>query len=162
MMRKLHTYLKGLNFINVSQWNSLKALAALCPFSDGTSVYQARTLLFNTGDTTHYMNTCEVFTPPVANSSRLMNNSVTGNIEANVLALNTAVFPNPTSSELTITSDLTDAELAVMNVLGEVVIKTTLNPITKLDVSNLKNGTYLYTITKDKAIIKSDKLIITK
>ncbi len=157
-----HTYLKGLANVTTMQWNSLKALAALCPFTDGTSVYQARTFLANTGDTTHYANACEVFTPPVANSNRLMNNSVTGSIETNVLALNTAVFPNPASSELTITTDLIDADLTVMNVLGEVLIKTQLNPVTKLDVSNLKNGTYLYTISKDKAIIKSDKLIITK
>lgn len=157
-----HTYLKGIGNVSASQWNSLKSLAALCPFTDGTSVYQARTLLINTGDTTKYINPCEISVIPLAGNNRLMNNTITGITESNVLALNTAVFPNPASSELNITTDLTEAELTVMNVLGEVVIKTVLNPVTKLDVSNLKNGTYLYTISLDKTIIKSDKLIITK
>jgi hypothetical protein len=154
-----HTYLKGLTMVSAGQWNSLKVLAAKCPFTDGNSVYQARTLLFNTGDTTDYTNACEVFTPPTAANSRIKA-SITASEGSS--PLETAVYPNPAKNELTVVTGVTGSSITISNLLGQVVLKAELENLTTLDVSNLKNGTYLYTITKDKTVIKSDKLIITK
>jgi hypothetical protein len=154
-----HTYLKGLTMVSAGQWNSLKVLAAKCPFTDGNSVYQARTLLFNTGDTTDYTNACEVFTPPTVANSRIKA-SITASEGSS--PLETAVYPNPAKNELTVVTGVKGSSITITNLLGQVVLSSDLENLTTLDVSNLKNGTYLYTITKDKTIIKSDKLIITK
>ncbi|MDI9342444.1 MAG: T9SS type A sorting domain-containing protein [Sediminibacterium sp.] len=148
------------NTISEAQKATLKTLAQLCPFTDGNSVYQSRALL-KAYDTTDYRNACETALPALPQSgNRLLTTSPANVNEA--AAKGTEVFPNPASTELNITTDLTGAEFTLSNVLGQVISVTKLTPLTKLDVSNLKNGTYLYTITKDKAILKSDKLIITK
>lgn len=149
------------NTISEAQKATLKTLAQLCPFTDGNSVYQSRALL-KAYDTTDYRNACETSAPVLPQSG---NRFITPNAASTVnqaAVMATEVFPNPASTELNITTALTGAEFTLSNVLGQVVIVTKLNPLTKLDVSNLKNGTYLYTITKDKAILKSEKLIITK
>ncbi|MBA3681761.1 MAG: T9SS type A sorting domain-containing protein [Bacteroidetes bacterium] len=46
--------------------------------------------------------------------------------------------------------------------MGQVLIENELNALTKVNVSELKNGTYIYKIIKDNKIIKADKLIISK
>lgn len=154
------TYLKDENLLTAAQINSLKSLAGLCPFTDGTSVYQARTLL-RKYDSTQYVNACERSEPPVkAAAARTMGNGSNASVQSPALV--TQVFPNPATTELTITTELENAEFTLYNVLGEIIISTKLNPITKLDVSGLKNASYLYTIRQSGQLIQSDKLIITK
>lgn len=151
------TYLKDENQLTSAQMSSLRQLAALCPFTDGTSVYQARTLL-RKYDSTQYVNECERSVPPAKGAAgRTM-----GTPSVKTVTLTTQVFPNPASTELNITTELENAEFTLYNVLGEVLISTKLNPLTKLDVSGLKNASYLYTIRQSGQLIQSDKLIITK
>jgi hypothetical protein len=53
-------------------------------------------------------------------------------------------------------------KLLIFNIMGQVLIENELNALTKINVSELKNGTYIYKIVKDNTIIKADKLIISK
>ncbi len=78
------------------------------------------------------------------------------------LALNTKVFPNPANSQLTITTDIEGAKILIYNLLGQLIIEAVLTNNETIDVSLLKNGTYLYKIVKEKAVIKAEKLIIIK
>lgn len=70
------------------------------------------------------------------------------------------VFPNPANTELIITTELEGAEIVITNIIGQVVLKTTLTSKTILNVSELSAGTYVYNIKKDYKVIKADKLII--
>lgn len=151
-------YVLNQGVLTNSQINSLKALAALCPFTDGTSVYQARAMV-KRFDTTEFFNACE-YSQPQNSSNRLMN-TVT-DLNSGKEALSTLVFPNPASTELTVTTDLDGAKLLIFNIVGQLVIESEINSITKINVSEFKNGTYIYKIVKDDKIIKADKLIISK
>lgn len=153
-----HTYLLGDTLVTQSQLTTLKNLAALCPFTDGTNVYQARALLRHY-DTTVYFNTCEFNLPSFA-SNRFA--SPTTELNSLPQALNTKVFPNPASTEITITTDILGAKLIIYTIIGQVVVETDLTNETILDISVLKNGTYLYKIVKDKSIVKTEKLIINR
>ncbi len=138
----------------------MNAASKPCPFTDGTNVYQARALLRHY-DTTEYFNPCEHNIPVLGGSNRLLqeNNVELSSIE---LALNTKVFPNPANSQLTITTDIEGAKILIYNLLGQLIIEAVLTNNETIDVSLLKNGTYLYKIVKEKAVIKAEKLIIIK
>ncbi|MDP3557088.1 MAG: T9SS type A sorting domain-containing protein [Bacteroidota bacterium] len=53
-------------------------------------------------------------------------------------------------------------QLLIFNIVGQLMIESEINSITKINVSDFKNGTYIYKIVKDDKIIKTDKLIISK
>jgi hypothetical protein len=54
------------------------------------------------------------------------------------------------------------AKLLIFNIMGQMLIENELNALTKVNISELKNGTYIYKIVKDGKILKADKLIISK
>jgi len=151
-------YVKNQGVLTNGQINSLKTLAALCPFTDGTSVYQARAMV-KRFDTTEFFNACE-YSQPISSGNRLMNSATELNTSKE--AISTLVFPNPASTEITVTTDLDGAKLLIFNIVGQLVIESEINSITKINVSDFKNGTYIYKIVKDDKIIKADKLIISK
>ncbi|MDO8999198.1 MAG: T9SS type A sorting domain-containing protein [Bacteroidota bacterium] len=136
----------------------MQTLSALCPFTDGTSVYQARAMV-KRFDTTEFFNACE-YSQPQNSSSRFMNTAT--DLNTGKEALSTLVFPNPASTELTVTTDLDGAKLLIFNLVGQLVIESEINSVTKINVSEFKNGTYIYKIVIDNKIIKADKLIISK
>ena len=151
-----HLYLQGDSLITPTQITNLKNIAMLCPFIDGTAVYQARALL-SRFDTTIYINTCEI--PNIAGTgNRLIGN--TSAVNKTVDALETKVYPNPANNELTITTELDGATISIYNIVGELIMQMPLTTTTILKVDELKVGTYLYKITKDKTFIKADRLII--
>ena len=156
-----HTYLQGDTLVTPLQLITLKGIAQLCPFTDGTNVYQARALLKHY-DTTEYFNVCEYSLPTFANTR--INNIPSAKSELNITAeaLSTKVFPNPAITEITIITEVQGAKIFIYNLVGQLLIESPLTAETKLDISEFKNGTYLYKIMKDKALIKSERLIINK
>ena len=78
------------------------------------------------------------------------------------MAIDTKVYPNPASDELTVTTEAKEAKIIIYNILGQEVLNEAINAELKLNISEMKNGTYLYKIMVDKVIIKTDKLIINK
>jgi hypothetical protein len=120
--------------------------------------YQARALVKHF-DTTEFVNPCE--NNPVITSSG--NRSInTTELNQSKEALSTLVYPNPAGDEITISTDVEGAKLLIFNIMGQVLIENELNALTKVNVNELKNGTYIYKIVKDNKIIKADKLIISK
>ncbi len=57
---------------------------------------------------------------------------------------------------------LINAKLVIFNSMGQLVLENDLIAFTKVNVNELKNGTYIYKIVKDNKIIKADKLLINK
>ena len=154
-----HLFMKDESLITLSHINTLKSLAALCPFTDGTSVYQARALVKHY-DTTEFFNPCENNPPIVNNGNRFMNSNKELNNSKD--ALSTLVYPNPAGNEITVSTNVDGAKLFIFNLVGQTILQSDLNALTKVDVSDFKNGTYIYKIVKDDNIIKADKLIISK
>ncbi len=77
-------------------------------------------------------------------------------------ALSTLVYPNPAGNEITVTTAVDGSKLLIFNIMGQMLIENELNALTKVNISELKNGTYIYKIVKDGKILKADKLIISK
>ncbi|MBA2613949.1 MAG: T9SS type A sorting domain-containing protein [Bacteroidetes bacterium] len=153
-----HLFMKNENLITASHITTLKNLAALCPFTDGTSVYQARALVKHF-DTTEFINSCENNPVITSSGNRLIN---TTELNQTKEALSTLVYPNPAGNEITISTDVEGAKLLIFNIMGQVILESDLTTLTKVNVDELKNGTYIYKIVKDAKIIKADKLIISK
>lgn len=68
-----------------------------------------------------------------------------------ISANNFVVYPNPVSSELTIKSalDLQQAEIKILNILGETILSECLSNSSSLNVSGLRSGIYLLHIYTD-------------
>ena len=147
--------------LNALENLKLMMLEQLCPYTEGTAVYQARGLLRYFDDSTYYSNPCE-FSTPLSSGSRLANLGNKENESDLAKGFNTLVFPNPASSIVTITTELENATIMVYNIVGQLVLQSKLNAETKLDVTNLKSGTYIYSIISNDLKVKSDKLIITR
>lgn len=155
-----HTYLLNPANITGAQKSTLQTIAQLCPFTDGTSVYQARAILRYFDDSTYYSNPCEVNIPTLPNTGSRLGTGLLSEKTNEVKAYETKLYPNPTKGEVIVTTELTDAEIIVINILGQVVLESKLTNETKLDLSLLKEGTYLYKIIGNGIVLKSDKLII--
>ncbi|MBI2722788.1 MAG: T9SS type A sorting domain-containing protein [Bacteroidetes bacterium] len=145
---------------NYTTTGNLKTLAQLCPFTDGTNVYQARALLRHY-DTTIYINNCELNAP--GTSQRFMSNSINEQAENNPEQALTQVYPNPAINELTIITNVVGAHIILYNLIGQVIMdEALLSSTNKVNLSKLSSGTYLYKVIHDKKIIKTDKLIISE
>ena len=73
------------------------------------------------------------------------------------------VYPNPATDvfNIKLSTSGSDVKVKVMNVLGGEVFTTSLkNGVNKLDVSELTNGVYFYTILQNGKEIETKKLVV--
>lgn len=133
-------------------------MAWLCPFTDGLAVYQARGLMHAWDDSTFYFNPCEINAPQLNSNSRL---AETNGSNENSNPINISVYPNPSNGNLLVNSNVKDCIFEIYDVIGKKIMSQKLNETeTKVDVSSLNNGTYLYKIMQNNNLIKADKLIL--
>ncbi len=89
--------------------------------------------------------------------------SITGFSPDNELVEDFSIFPNPTSGEITINSNLNIPDLVVeiTNMFGEMVYRNTIKsfPIT-FSLDTQKTGIYSLTLLKNGSIVKRQKLIL--
>ena len=78
--------------------------------------------------------------------------------------INIQVFPNPANEFIHVTANLSvDAIFELYDMLGrKILLQELSNFQTSISIKNLFFGLYYYKIIKDKAIIKSGKLLIVK
>jgi len=142
----------------------LEQLAIKCPQYDGEAVYQARSLLmYYFGKS--YNSICDMQNIQPS-GSRLSNVTDT---DSSPLGRSggASVYPNPTTKDITVTyTKGDDAEAAVFevyNMVGELILNQTLNEnITKLSLSDLSSGIYIYFIKQDGITLQTNKLVLTK
>ena len=148
------------SLVEGSQINYVHNLALMCPFTEGLSVYQARGLIRTWDDSTFYYNACESTIPDeYSNNSRFANGIE--NTVANAVAL--MVYPNPSNGILNVKINSNNCIFEVYDVIGKQVMNRKLNEgETKVELSPLNNGTYLYKITQNNIVIKADKFILNK
>jgi len=72
------------------------------------------------------------------------------------------IYPNPAINEINVeVTEEGNYMFEIYNLLGEEIIDRRFLTKSKIDISQLSNGTYFYLIKKDNTILKADKLIIT-
>jgi len=81
------------------------------------------------------------------------NSSVPTSLNKISNATNFTFYPNPTSSILNIEVK-EQTQISIVNVLGDVIIKQTINGLNKIDVSNLTSGVYFIQDSKTGQAIK--------
>ncbi|MFN8230016.1 MAG: T9SS type A sorting domain-containing protein [Bacteroidia bacterium] len=69
-------------------------------------------------------------------------------------------FHNPANTEIEIKTTLNNATIEIYNILGQLILKSKLTNDTKLNVTELKTGTYFYNILSNGIKVEADKLII--
>jgi hypothetical protein len=152
-------YLEDDSLVTNSQIQILQNMAQLCPFTEGLAVYESRALMRNWDDSTMYYNVCENNAPELNTNQRLTNGAINP-IEKEVI---TSVFPNPTDGNLLVSCNCKNCIFEVYDVAGKMVLSKKINEIaTKVDVTTLNNGVYMYRLTEAGKTIKSDKLILNK
>lgn len=87
---------------------------------------------------------------------------------SNLVGADIVILPNPAKDYITITYNLSPKKvyvLSIYDIKGIQVYELTLNGnkgMQTIDLSQFKAGTYFYSVTNNKNMIKSDKLIIIK
>ena len=78
------------------------------------------------------------------------------------------IYPNPAKNEITVEysfDENTRAVIAITNILGSTLLEKPINGTNKkmlLDISNLSNGIYVYTITINGRVFDKQKLVINR
>ncbi len=148
-------YLNGA--LSNGQIIQLRKLAVKCPDTDGHAVFQARAVLASFDKTIYYSN-CD---DDRKNNRMRDDNNLVATDNNQII-----VYPNPSSNEintLLILEEGKSATILIYNLLGELVKQNVLqNGNTKIDMSDLKSGTYIYNIIIDNSSVKNNKLIILK
>jgi hypothetical protein len=144
----------------------LKDLAAKCPITDGSSVYQARALLKNFDDA-EYANPCEDnVTVPLIGSPVSTGINDNGGGQKNLSDQNLfSLYPNPAANEVTINAENAEfgnAQFLLYNLMGQEVLRKPLEGQLTISLKDLADGSYIYKIITGERSIKTDKLIIVR
>ena len=80
----------------------------------------------------------------------------------NTISANIMVYPNPAADEVFIQSDNTITKIVVTDLIGNLVIQQTENPVQRINTTSLQNGAYLIKAFTDKGLTDTKKLIISR
>ena len=145
VMRILYANTESLSSMNTAHETQLRQIAQRCPLDDGFGVYMARAALLKL-DTIprNYLSECELVPPPQEEETRWKDEGIQNN-ESNGFS----VYPNPNNGHMMVGYSLNDGEsgnLSVYTVIGELVLKRTLNEksnLMEIDLFNISSGIYL-------------------
>lgn len=147
-------YLSG--SINYGDLQKLRLLAVKCPYIDGHAVFQARAILAEFDQNLYYSDCPKTDTKPrrIDNSEGIDD---TGEI---------VVYPNPTINELKVSMFVGENEkvdILIYGMMGNLIKEQAIqNQQTKIDLSLLQSGIYLYEIHKGEQSVKNGKFIIAR
>jgi hypothetical protein len=149
------TFLESKNLVSSIQIADLHDMAVKCPFTEGYCVFQSRSLIRNWDDSTQFYNECENILPTEANS-RLANSDGS---ESVIFA---HIYPNPSDNSVSVSCNVKNCLFEISDVVGRQILSQKLpENVTKIDVTSLNNGTYLFRITNNNTVIRNGKLIIS-
>lgn len=90
--------------------------------------------------------------------------NVSSSVGYEEIDISMSAYPNPAAEDFYIDfagNEGMNFQVVVYNVLGaEVMHKTIVNGVNKLNVENLNNGVYFYSITSNSDIIETKKLVV--
>lgn len=150
------------NTLSTSEIGQLQSIAALCPYTDGTSIWEARTFL-KLFDSTDYVNACEISTFPTTTSSRMAKLSVSETVDEQIKG---QLIPNPNNGNfsIVINEDVQDLKAEVYDVNGKLVCSNVSANNNRIDIlcSELTNGVYFVKLFVNSTYNETHRLIITK
>jgi hypothetical protein len=141
--------------------STLRQIAALCPFTDGTAVWQARAMLAGV-DNTKYMNACEIVTPP-SSDARVAHSE---NTDVDMQSAKTAIYPNPNSGSFTVSyigggNQLT---IEIYSTLGQQIVNKQFNvaDAANIPITGFEDGVYMVKLSVDGIPLRIERVIVTK
>ena len=143
----------------VSELNTLRSIAQLCPFTDGNAVYIARGLLAPL-DTTEYEDLCQ---PEEGSGNRMASPYVETDS-----SFTFRLYPNPSNGEVSIEYQLGGVEngvLEIYSVAGSLVTSVTLETgmqLKRISLPQMDAGIYLYKVSVHGEMKLADRLVIIK
>jgi len=152
----------------------IMGLAVDCPYVGGPAVYKARTLAMPylpslNFDDLWICNSMGIYkngNTRFAEENKLLNGGNTLAAKPAVYDEQYTVYPNPSSGQLSIAYEGTAERKAVFtlyDMLGNVILKKTdIGTYVSLEIPNIANGVYTYSITDESHIYKRGKLIIER
>ncbi len=152
------------NTLSTSELAQLQSIAALCPYTDGTSIWEARTFI-KLFDSTDYVNVCEQQTYPTAlnNTSRIAKPTVSETVDAQIKG---KLIPNPNNGNFSIVmnEEIQDLKAEVYDVNGRMVCTNVTTNKNRIDIlcSELTNGVYFVKVFINHTYNETHRLIITK
>ena len=138
--------------------DTLRAIAQMCPYIEGTAVYMARALLLPF-DTTEYANTCERDTGASARFGRP---------SVDPSAASFKLYPNPSNGQVTVEYELEKGEhgiLEIYSLTGSKVASYQLSAesgTSNFTTGSLDAGVYLYRFFVNGEPRESNRLVIIK
>ena len=115
---------------------------------------------------------CAIYTYYIENAAKVVTDSIQVTftldggscfLEVNAEEIEYTVYPNPADQQLNIqvTNATSTDQVKIFNILGEEVRNTNLiNGINTIDVSDLNNGVYFYSVLRNNDIIETKKIFI--
>ena len=117
-------------------------------------------LVFDTYNANILVETNDVDHPSFTIACKLIVNEIDTTSVGSYTLIQTKLFPNPTSGEVTIDCDKVINQIDIMNYMGQVVYSSEVNTTTiKTDISQLSAGTYFVRI-KTEVGTQTNKLIV--
>jgi hypothetical protein len=152
------SYLSNNQVFSVSDLTVLRQIAGLCPFTEGTAVWQARSLLAGI-DFASYMHSCETITIPTG-AQQGSENSFTET------GTDIGIFPNPNSGSFNVvfSNNFSETNIAVYNMLGVLVMKKEIKAGNEnvFVVDGLEEGVYVVKVIADGSVLKTERIIVNK
>lgn len=152
------------NGLNILELNQLRNIASLCPHTDGTSIWEARTFI-KLFDSTEYVNVCEQTSYPIASGSqnRLATPMVSETVDTQIKGL---LIPNPNNGNFSIVlnEDVQDLKIEVYDVNSRLVCSNSKTNNSRVDIlcDHLNNGVYFVKVFINNTYNETHRLIITK
>ncbi len=143
----------------------VSSIANQCPISGGDGVYQARVLLMTIeNNVIEFVDNCNekssIRSEPQVN--------ITSSYLQTITSSNYKLYPNPNNGNMLLDYTINQGDTGIIKIYdlaGKLICSYPLNANNnQLQINNadLNNGIYIYHITVNNTIVKSDKLVIIK
>lgn len=152
----------GTSVLTPQQLSILQGIAAECPYTEGTAVYDARVLVAPY-DSTEYENSCETEYYIENNNGRMMQQNAKQDNDAVSDEERIGIYPNPADEVLNIivnTSKEINIQIEIFSITGQLVLSKCINSsILQINIKELPAALYTVRIRTDR-IILNKKLVI--
>lgn len=159
------------SILNDTELQVLRNIAILCPYTEGASVYEARSIL-SLYDTIQYANECEIISPQVS-SARLRsgvekNNETLMQENFSDYKAEIVISPNPAQDDLNVfirnIEDISSLKIQILDLEGRIILSNSFfrNSNNKISIKEILPGAYYCRILLNDEIKETKKLIIIK
>lgn len=158
-------HLKRNGNLSQDKIDMLKTIAPLCPYTHGTSIWQARAMLKGI-ENVEYFNQCELYS--ALDETFISAERVLAKEEVVEVKTYFSIYPNPNDGNFTLAlnnTEYTNYELEILNSFGASVKKHNVNTTENkeaLIITELSQGIYFVVIKANGIVLETKKVVVTK